>query len=272
MLIIASMSWGQQYTGIEGLIHIPTADMDTVGMARIGAQYMPKQMIPDAMKCDGKKFNSCSNYLSVTPFKWVSIGYGYTLWKFHKNADSSQKTGFYTKDRYFSVKLQPLAEDRWWPSIAIGGNDVWGASDKGKSGSNYFRNYYIAFSKHVNLSGWIIGGHLAYRYWWRDYNHKWNGVVTGITLQPSFYQPLRAMVEWDGNGVNVGVDCRLYTWRKRPSLPQFQLQCALLNGRYFTGGLSLCVKLLGNSGLFKGKKHSKAREETPTSPQSFETM
>lgn len=264
MLVVVSIARGQQYTGIEGLIHVPTADMDTVGVARIGAQFMPKYMVPDAMKCDEKKFNSCSNYLSLTPFKWISVGYGYTLWKLHKNSNPQNKTGFYSKDRYFSVKLQPVAEKRWWPSIVVGGNDVWGSNEKGRSGSNYFRNYYAAASKHVDLSGWRLGAHVAYRYWWRDFNHKWNGVVGGITLQPPFYKPLRAMVEWDGHGVNVGIDCRYKI---------FQFQCALVDGKYFTGGLSLYVKLLNGGGLFKGKKRAKSQEDTPVSPQSeSETM
>lgn len=31
--------------------------------------------------------------------------------------------GFYHKDRYFSVKIRPVKEDKWWPGIAVGSND-----------------------------------------------------------------------------------------------------------------------------------------------------
>ena len=235
-LMATLMATAQQYTGMEGLIHIPTADMDTVGLARIGAQFIPEDMVPDAMTVDNHKFNSLTNYLSITPFRWIELGYGYTLWKFHKNRDPKEEIGFFTKDRYFSVKIQPLREARWWPSVVVGGNDVLSTRDDGTSGSMYMRNFYIAMSKHVTLPGVILGGHVAYRKWKRPYNHKWNGVVGGITLQPEFYTPLRAMVEWDGSNVNFGMDCRLFHF--------LQVQCAIQDGSHFTGGLCLCIQLL----------------------------
>ena len=236
VLLLSVTVWGQQYLGTPGLIHVPTADMDTVGVARVGAHYVPKVMIPDRMTFDKEKFNSLTNYLSITPFRWVELGYGYTLWKVHRNMDRNQKGGFYSKDRYFTVRLQPISEDKWWPSVVLGSNDIWGSSDEGKSGSNFYRNYYLAASKHIDWAGNRIGGHLAYRYWRRDYNHKWNGVVGGITFQPSFYRPLRVMAEWDGNEANVGIDCRVAKY--------FLLQCGLMDMKYFNGGLSLYINLL----------------------------
>lgn len=227
---------GQQATGLNGLIHVPTADMDTVGLARIGAQFLPLEMMPDNFKLDGDKYNSASNYLSLTPFKWIEIGYGYTLMKIHKNENPKRKVGFYSKDRYFSVKFQLLNEKLWWPSIAVGGNDVFGSREGGVSTSNFYRNYFFAASKHIDYSGHLFGAHLAYREWYREYNHKWNGVVGGITYQPSFYQPLRAIVEWNGNGVNCGVDCRIYRY--------FLVQVAWYEGNAFTGGLCLCFNLI----------------------------
>jgi hypothetical protein len=227
---------GQQYVGQSGMIHVPTADMDTAGVARVGLHYIPKEMMPDQMLYDNEKFNSLTNYLSLTAFRWVQVSYGYTLWKMHRNLRKYNKSGFYSKDRYFSLKFQPIREDQWWPSVVIGGNDVWGASDGGESGSNYYRNYYIALSKHVTLGDQLIGGHVAYRKWKLDSNRKWDGVVGGITVNPSFYRPLRLMCEWDGNEVNVGADCRLFKY--------FLVQCAFIDMHRFNAGLSLYINLL----------------------------
>ena len=226
----------QNYCGMEGMIFVPTADMDTVGVARAGFQFVPKKMVPDAMKHDGKKYNTLTNYLSFTPFRWVEVGYGYTLMKMFKNHDRKQGSGFYSKDRYFSLKIQPIVEDRWWPSVALGGNDVIGASDGGKSGSNYYRNYFIVMSKHTEQYGLRIGGHLAYRYWKRSENHRWNGLVGGVTVQHSVYKPLRVMAEWDGNSFNIGTDCLLFNC--------VLIQCGLYDMSNFTGGLSLYIHLL----------------------------
>ena len=235
-MLLALTARAQQYVGFEGMVHLPTADMDTVGVARVGAHYIPKLMMPETMVLDKEKFSSLTNYLSVTPFRWIQLGYGYTLWKFHQDLDPKKKTGFYAKDRYFSVKLQLLNENNWWPSVAVGGNDVWGSDDEGESGSNYLKNYYVALSKHVDLGGHRIGGHLVYRHWSENYNHKWNGVLGGLTFQPSFYKPLRLMGEWDGNGVNIGADCRVFKY--------FLIQCSLQEMHSFSAGLSLYIHLL----------------------------
>ena len=235
LLLVSIRMTAQQHVGMAGMIHVPTADFDSVGVARVGAQYVPKEMIPDRMTCDGEKFNSLTNYLSITPFHWIEIGYGYTLWKMHKNKDVTQPTGFYTKDRYFSVAIRPLKEGRYWPAVAIGANDFWGSRDNGESGSKYYQNFYLALSKHFEVKRQRIGVHVTYRKWKRDYNQKWDGVVGGVTFNPSFYRPLRVIAEWDGSGVNTGLDCRLFKY--------VLVQTALVHGKYFTGGLSLYIDL-----------------------------
>ena len=226
----------QQAMGTPGLIHVPSADMDTTGVARVGAHYVDKHMIPDGMKLDGKKFNSLTNYLSITPFRWIELGYGYTLWKLHRNSDKSQKTGFYAKDRYFTVRLQPIREGRYWPSVVVGGNDVWGSGENGQSASEYYKNYYVAVTKHLDLGGNLIGVHTAFRKWKRDYNSKWNGPVGGLTFKPAFFPSLRLVGEYDGHSVNAGADCELFHL--------LLLQASLQQGRYFSGGLCLRIGLL----------------------------
>ena len=235
LMLFASLS-AQQYLGLSGMIHVPTADMDTAGVARVGAHFIPKSMMPDRMTLDGEKFNSFTNYLSLTPFRWIQLGYGYTLWKMHQDKDPKKGVGFYSKDRYFSLKIQVLPEGKWWPSVAVGGNDVWGSSDGGASASNFYKNWFVSASKHLDLSGHDLGAHVTYRWWKRDFNKKWNGLVGGITYSPSFYKPLRVMCEWDGNEVNIGADCRLFKY--------VLIQCALIDFRYFNAGLCLYIPLL----------------------------
>lgn len=234
MLIGAS---AQQYIGTPGLIHVPTAEMDTAGVARIGAHFIPKVMMPDRMKIDGEKFDSWTNYLSITPFRWINIGYGYTLWKFHKNKDPKREVGFYAKDRYFSLRFQPIQEGKYWPAVAVGGNDVWGSGAAGESRSNYYRNYYVALSKHFDLWGMVrLGSHLTYRDWKLDINKKWDGLVGGLTLSPTLLPELRLVGEYDGKDVNIGADCTIFHY--------FQVQASMQQGKYFCGGLCLLIPLL----------------------------
>ena len=241
----------QQYTGMSGLIHVPSADMDNAGEVRIGAHFLNKEFTPDGGFNHNGKYHTLSHYLSITPFQWLELGYTCTLLKGPKIGVTGQveegKPKLRFKDRYFSLKIQPLREAEWWPSIAIGTNDPYGTTSSegtGKKGedktvgdgkSQYFSNFYIAASKHIELKGNSIGFHAAYRKWKRDYNSKWNGPVGGITFQPSFQKNLRAIAEYTGDDINIGFDWLL--WK------HLLIQSSLQNGKYFSGGICFQMNL-----------------------------
>ena len=248
--LLAVKVCAQQYTGMSGLIHVPSADMDAAGEARIGAHFLNREFTPEAGFNYKGKYNTISHYLSITPFSWMEIGYTCTLQKGLKNQGLNGCTdvGYYFKDRYFSVKIQPLKEGKWWPAIAIGTNDPYGTNStdgvakgeqkvaSGDGKSQYFSNFYIAASKHVGLKGNSLGIHVAYRKWKRNYNSQWNGPVGGITFQPSFQTNLRLIAEYTGDDVNIGFDWKL--WK------HLLIQSSLQDGKYFSGGLCFCINLL----------------------------
>lgn len=128
----------QQYTGMSGLIHVPSAEMDDAGEARIGVHFLNREFTPDIGFDYEGKYHTMSHYLSLTPFSWLEIGYTCTLQKGHAInnegivQDGKPKLRF--KDRYFSLKLQPLKEGKWWPAIAIGTNDPYGTDNKNGTG------------------------------------------------------------------------------------------------------------------------------------------
>jgi hypothetical protein len=225
----------QQYAGMTGLLHVPSAEMDTIVNFRLGVHAIPTDMMPDGIRFEGEKYASSNWYVSAMPLKWLEVGYSVTLMKFRKNLDKeSDEIGFYSKDRYFSLHLRLLNEGRYWPSVVIGGNDVIGQRD-GDSESFYFRNFYLATSKHLDLPFGVVGGHLTYRKWTRSYNSRWDGVVGGITLRPSIYSPLRAIAEYDGDGINIGADCMLFRY--------VLLQASLIKCRYLSVGGAIRIEL-----------------------------
>lgn len=225
----------QQYTGMTGLLHVPSAEMDTIVNFRLGVHAIPTDMMPDGIRFEGEKYASSNWYVSAMPLKWLEVGYSFTLMKFRKNLDKeSDEIGFYSKDRYFSLHLRLLNEGRYWPSVVIGGNDVIGQRD-GDSESFYFRNFYLATSKHLDLPFGVVGGHLTYRKWTRSYNSRWDGVVGGITLRPSIYSPLRAIAEYDGDGINIGADCMLFRY--------VLLQASLIKCCYLSVGGAIRIEL-----------------------------
>lgn len=235
LLVVAAPCYAQQYTGMNGLIHVPSAEMDTIENLRIGVHALPKRMMPNAMMLHGEKYASSNWYISAMPLKWMEVGYSFTLMKFYKNLDPrTGKEGFYSKDRYFSLRLRPLCESRYLPAFVVGCNDLLGQKE-GNSNSFYFRNFYVAASKHFPLSFGEVGTHLVYRKWVKSYNSRWNGVVGGITFRPAFFNPLRLIAEYNASGINIGADCVL--------LRYLLLQAALIEGREFSVGAAVRIEL-----------------------------
>lgn len=225
----------QQYTGLSGLLHVPSADMDDEGIARLGAHALNKHFTPAGFKHGGKKYNTSDYYISVTAFPWLELSYAFTLLKMEERYydGTTGKVGYKSKDRNLSFKLRLLKEKDWWPSVAIGGNDIHGTA--------YLTNYWVAASKHYDLGGHLLGAHAAWRDWHKSRaskgNAKWNGLAGGITYSPPVdHHRLRGIVEYTGHEINIGADYLL--------LGHVLLQATLQQGRYFSGGLCFQMALL----------------------------
>lgn len=250
MLLLAGLmsAEAQQYTGMSGLIHVPSAEMDSAGVARIGAHFLNRHFTPGHRywHYEGKKYDTGDFYLSLTPFSWMELGFTITLLK-HKAADEGwagsaangpDKSGYNRKDRYFSIKFRPLKEGRWYPAIALGANDFLSSSPFSSNSSDnngFWRNYYIAATKHLDINRHRLGATIAYRYFTGYYNHRWQGVTGGVTYRPSFAENFRAIVEWTGCDLNIGIDCLL--WK------HLLLQASLQRGRWPSAGAAYVIDL-----------------------------
>ena len=98
-------------------------------------------------------------------------------------------------------------------------------------------NWYITATKHFNFSGNELGVTLAYRYYFRNYNAKWNGIVGGITFRPAFFPQARIIAEYTGNEFLLGMDMLL--WQ------HIRLQASVMDFKYVYAGLCLQFNLLG---------------------------
>ena len=165
----------QEYVGITGMMHVPTAEMAPSGTARIGAFFLNREFTPNKLAYKGEKYDTFNHFLAIAPFSWIELSYVCTLLKAAKNLDEAQGIGLYEKDRYFCVKIRPLKEGKYWPALAVGTQDP-GRTIEDKSGDGaYFNNFYVAASKHLNLKGHELGMHLTYRYYRSDFNARWRG-------------------------------------------------------------------------------------------------
>jgi len=230
----------QFYTGMSGLIHVPSADTYDEGDLRVGTYFLNKNFTPErGFSYGSEKYNTMDFYISVTPFWWVEMSYAFTLMKSQQGG--ADKPRYNAKDRYMSIKFTPLRESGYIPAVSVGANDFLstlnlsdtrcGSDDK----SEYFCNYYVAVTKHVDIKSQRIGVTVAYRRFADDANDRWNGLVGGLTWRPGFAPDGRLTVEWDGCRINAGIDYLL--WR------HLSMQAAMVDCRYFTGGLCYKVNL-----------------------------
>lgn len=229
-----SLVRAQEYTGITGMIHVPTAEMATEGEARVGVFFLNREFLPDKMNYQGEKYHTTDHFLAITPFPWIELAYVCTI---EKGKDNDGHVGHNMKDRYFAVKVRPLKEGKYWPAVAVGMQDPGRTVEDEHGDYAYFQNFYAVATKHFDFGRHELGVHLAYRYFRSDFNAKWRGVAGGVTYRPAFFRKLRLMAEYTGDDVNVGADCRL--WR------YLFLQASLQNGKYFTGGVCFKINLLG---------------------------
>lgn len=242
VMIAALTARAQHFTGMTGLINTPSADMNRAGDVMIGGYFLNKHFTPtttgnSGFELDGEKYNTCDFFASITPFSWVEIAYTFTLFK--SVDDGYTKPAYNRKDRYLSLKLNPLREGRWYPAVAIGANDFLGSPTKthggGSHDSGFFTNFYIAATKHFAPWSQDIAVNIAYRYCPNGHTKKWQGLVGGLTWRPKWVPDLRAIVEYTGNEVNIGADVLL--WK------HLFLQACMQNGKHFSGGACLKMNL-----------------------------
>lgn len=220
----------QTYHGMSGLIAAPSADMHAEGDAEIGACFLSKDITPKFFS-----YNTWDIYFNITPFRWVEMAYTMTFMRGDREKFGNKLVH---KDRSLSLKFNPLREGKYWPAIAIGGNDVVGSGFKFRDNddsNSFFSNFYAVATKHFSLWGQDVSANIAYRYCPLKSNRNWQGVAGGVTVSPSFYPPLRFIAEYNAKNVNIGADCLL--WR------HLYAQVSLSKCRYFSGGLAYRVNL-----------------------------
>ena len=225
MLLGAVSSDAQQLIGTQGLMNIPTADMCKTGTFNGGVSYVGESVLTSRYN-----FNTGIYYVSFTPFDWVEITLRETLLKTWKKKNGVRKQGYYQQDRSTSLRLRPIKEskDRWWPSVAVGCNDIY--SDHGDS---YYTAVYGAVTRHLDINAvGEIGATVGYAHPFRA-GCVYDGVFGGVDFRPSCLQFLRVMAEYDTQGINVGVHAQLFRHLNLMVMTrEFNKLCAGLSYQY----------------------------------------
>ena len=128
----------QDYTGISGLVHVPTAEIQPEGEARFGSYYLNSHFLPDNFQhTDIGRYNTFNYFLALAPFSWMEISYVCT---FFKN-ETGQTLNQYLTEYRMEKANQLLADPRYKIT------DI--SSRVGYSDGNYFGK---SFKKYTGFS------------------------------------------------------------------------------------------------------------------------
>ena len=200
-IVNSHLSIAQRSLGVSGLLNIPSADMQEDGTFMAGGNYLPQEMLPQEWG-----YNSGNYFVNLTFLTFMEVAYRCTLLKV-------ESTGKWNQDRSVSLRLRPLKEGKWWPSVVIGSNDLLTTGELNpfldSGGNRYFSSVYAVGTKHFGFYGHdigvTVGGHVPFRS--RSEN---KGVFGGVSYRPAFLKPLEVMAEYDSKVVNMGVSARLF--------------------------------------------------------------
>lgn len=200
-IVNSHLSIAQRSLGVSGLLNIPSADMQEDGTFMAGGNYLPQEMLPQEWG-----YNSGNYFVNLTFLPFMEVAYRCTLLKV-------ESTGKWNQDRSVSLRLRPLKEGKWWPSVVIGSNDLLTTGELNpfldSGGNRYFSSVYAVGTKHFGFYGHdigvTVGGHVPFRS--RSEN---KGVFGGVSYRPAFLKPLEVMAEYDSKAVNMGVSARLF--------------------------------------------------------------
>jgi Exopolysaccharide biosynthesis protein YbjH len=203
LLLFSLSAKGQYSMGTTGLLNIPSADMQADGTFMAGANYLPKELLPEAWG-----YNSGNYFVNLTFLPFMEVAYRCTFLREEFKAGNKLQ-----QDRSVSVRLRPLKEGKWWPSVVVGSNDAFTSGElnpfKESGGNRFFSSVYVVGTKHVVFYdhdiGVTVGGHVPFR----QASEK-KGFFGGISYSPAFLKPLSLMAEYDSKVVNVGLSARLF--------------------------------------------------------------
>ena len=191
----------QQLIGTQGLMNIPSAEMNPEGTFEGGMNLLQKRMMVDVYD-----YYTGLYYINFTPFSFVELTFRETLRKTRKSA-TNPKMGYYQQDRSTTLRLRPVREKdgKWWPSVVVGVNDIY--SDHGNS---EYAAVYGVITKYVRLGGMVnVGATLGYAHPIDD-GVTYDGVFGGISVSPISFDNLKIMAEYDTRGINVGASVVLF--------------------------------------------------------------
>jgi len=219
---IFTFAKAQPTSGTTGLLNIPTADMQSDGTFIFGGNYLPDPITPERFSYDTGNY-----YINITFLPFLEVNYRLTLLQ-------TVRTGKYNQqDRSFALRGRLFKEQRFFPSVVIGANDLYTHTSGNKGNQNFGVVYTVATKSFGwgknNVSATLAYGIDAFQ------KNQYSGVFGGIAFSPCFFKQMTVMAEYDSKVFNAGVSLLLFN--------HLYLHAFAYDLKYFCGGVAYKVYL-----------------------------
>lgn len=183
--------------------------------------------LPEAIMSTTWDYNSGNYYLNITFLPFLEVNYRLTLLQ-------TVRTGKYNQqDRSFALRGRLFKEQRFFPSVVIGANDLYTHTSGNKGNQNFGVVYTVATKnfgwRESNISATLVYGIDAFQ------KKQYSGVFGGIAFSPCFFKQMIFMAEYDSKVFNAGVSLLLFN--------HLYLHAFAYDLKYFCGGVAYKVYL-----------------------------
>ena len=224
--------------GTTGYLNIPSADMHEDGTFYFGGSFINQAYIDSYQ---GGEYDAMTYFLDLTFLPFMEVSFGSTR--------LLNYTGeWYTVDRRVSFRVRPLRERKYIPAIVIGAHDLYTSIPKENETNQYFSSLYIVATKNIPVRGSEFGVTLGYGIQAFS-NNQFLGLFGGVSFSPGFYRPMKFIAEYDGKGVNLGLNAMFFK--------HLFVYVMMHEFQYPSGGISYHVYLLNNAKKKRRDKKNK---------------
>ncbi|MBD3183658.1 hypothetical protein GF312_15310 [Candidatus Poribacteria bacterium] len=205
-------------TGSNGLLYIPTAQMQNDRHVKIGMTWLNKE----SFAYGEGKYNGLASFATIgyLPFMEISLRLTRKL-----DFPEIQALG----DRMIIIRIRPIKEGRVYPAVVFGAHDfIWSVPE---SPTNEFNALYAVASKTLVLESVInkMGLHLGYGSDLIKAKHReFVGLFGGVDLY--FTPNIALMMEHDSSRFNWGAKLSLFN--------KLEVVAALLDFSVFSAGMN----------------------------------
>jgi len=214
----------QSLAGNTGLITIPTAEMLGHGSIYFGTSWFNKKYFNYA----NNNYDGMANFVTMGYLPFVEISLRLT-----RKLDFPQPQAL--GDRMIIVRVRPIKESKYLPSIVFGAHDfVWSVVSGLQT--NNFNALYLVASKGISIEPFINKAefHLGYGLdWLKARDREFVGLFGGVSLSPKPF--INFSLEYDSDKINGGLQISVFD--------HLHIMITLLNFDSISGGLGYKFKI-----------------------------